>query len=201
MTKKLVLIGFDLEVLELLEDSKLIDIAGYVDNNNTFDELNYLGNDEKFIQSKDKDIEVVLSMDTPNVRAKLYELYKNYIVDIITHSTSNISKRAKIGCGTIIQANTFISTEVTIGKGCFLNHGSSIHHESKIGDFTILAPNSLVLGRVEIGEKCYIGAGAIVKENIVIGDNVVIGAGAVVVNNIPANSIVVGNPAKQYLGV
>jgi len=201
MTKKLVLIGFDLEVLELLEDNKLIEIVGYVDNSNTFDKLSYLGNDEFFIESKDKDIEVILSMDIPKVRAKLYELYKNCIANIIAHSTSNISKRAKVGYGTVLQANTFVSAEVTIGKGCFLNHSSSIHHESKMGDFTILAPNSLVLGRVEIGKKCYIGAGAIIKENIIIGDNVVIGAGAVVVNNISANSIVVGNPAKTYLGV
>ena len=81
-----------------------------------------------------------------------------------------------------------------------MNYSASIHHESKLGDYSILAPNVLVLGRVIIGKNTYIGAGAIIRENLTIGDNVVIGAGSVVINNIENNSIVVGNPAKKYLG-
>lgn len=200
MSKKLVLIGFDLEVLELLENIQSVDIIGYVDKYDMgFENLSYLGDDKKVISENklDDTIEVILSMDIPEVRAKLFNNYRTNISKFIAHQTSVISKRSEIGCGTIIQANTLISANVKIGDGCFLNHSASVHHESKIGDFTILAPKVLVLGRVAIGKESYIGAGAIIKQNIKIGSNVIIGAGAVVVNDIPDNTIFVGNPAKK----
>lgn len=201
MSKKIALVGFDLEVLELLETIESKKIVGYIDKNNlNTKELKYLGSDKDFIKNTYSDIEVVLSMDIPKVRAKLFNFYKDYISKFISHRTSNISKRSKIGHGTLIQSNVLVSAMVKIGNGCFLNHSSAIHHESEIGDFTILAPKSLVLGRVKIGNQCYIGAGAIIKEDTVIGSNVIIGAGSVVLNDIPDNSVVVGNPAKKYLG-
>ena len=190
-----------MEVFELIEDNLCMNIIGYIDRSKIdFEELNYLGDDEEFIKNKNNKTEVVLTIDIPRIRKKLFKLYEKNIFSYISHQTSNISKRAEIGLGSVIQANTLISARVNIGKGCFLNHSSAVHHESKIGDFTILAPKSLILGRVTIGNQCYIGAGSIIKENVKIGDNVTIGAGAVVVNNIADNSIVVGNPAKKYLG-
>ncbi len=197
----MVLIGFDLEVLELLESIEYMNLIGYVDNQKIdFENFTYLGTDEMFVKKINKDVEVVLSMNIPKVRTKLFDFYRNNISSFVAHKSSNISSRARIGLGTIIQANTLISTKVSIGNGCFLNHSSAIHHESEIGDFTILAPNSLVLGRVKIGKECYIGAGAIIKENIIIGSNVIVGAGSVVINDIADNSVVVGSPAKKYLG-
>jgi len=47
-----------------------------------------------------------------------------------------------------------------------------------------------------IGNNVSIYAGAKVLGNINIGDNAVIGANAVVVKDVPANAVVVGNPAK-----
>jgi acetyltransferase-like isoleucine patch superfamily enzyme len=49
---------------------------------------------------------------------------------------------------------------------------------------------------VAIGSDVWIGFGAIVLSGVSIGDSCVIGAGAVVTTDIPANSIVIGNPAK-----
>lgn len=201
MVKQIALIGYDLETLELLESLEWVNLIGYVDRKKVDEEeLTYLGNDDKFLQNIKKDINVVVSVDSPKVRATLFDVYKEHIDSPIVHNTSYISKRADVGIGTIVQANVLISANVKIGNGCFLNHSSKVHHESKIGDFTILAPNSLVLGRVLIGSNCYIGAGSIIKENVIIGSNVIIGAGSIVLNNIPDNSTVVGNPAKKYLG-
>ena len=50
--------------------------------------------------------------------------------------------------------------------------------------------------RPRIGNNVKVCAGAIVLGDIEIGDNVIIGAGAVVTKSIPANSVVVGNPAR-----
>ena len=197
--KRIALVGFDLEVLELLESKKNIEIIGYIDfEKSEITEIQYLGTDNDFMLNH-SDANIVLSMDVPNVRSKLYRIYENQIIDFISHCTANISERSIIGKGTLIQANTLISSFVKIGKGCVVNHNASIHHESSIGDFTIVAPRATILGRVTIGKNCYIGAGSIIKQNINIGSNVIIGAGAVVVNDIPDNITVVGNPAKRIL--
>jgi sugar O-acyltransferase (sialic acid O-acetyltransferase NeuD family) len=199
MPKKYALIGFDLEVLELIETMGCDHFLGYVDvEKKQMDNVFYIGNDNELL-NQNIEFEPVISVDIPAVREKLFNLYHFFFSEYVSHPNSNISERAKIGVGTVIQSGTLISSSVEIGKGCFINHGASIHHEAIIGDFTILAPKALILGRVSIGTKSYIGAGSIIKQNIKIGSNVIIGAGAVVINDIPDNSTVVGNPAIRYL--
>lgn len=198
--KSIAFIGFDLETLELLESNETYNIKGYFDfEKASYDDINYLGDDSQFENISSEIDEVVMTMDSSVLREKLYQIYKDKITSYVFHKSSNISKRADIGAGSVIQANTLVSTYSKIGLGCFINHNACIHHESTIGDFSIVAPSAVVLGRVEIGKKCYIGAGSIIKENVKIGSNVIIGAGSVVVNDIEDNSTVVGNPAKRYL--
>lgn len=78
-----------------------------------------------------------------------------------------------------IGVNCTIYQNVTIGAGKFIN-GNNI---PSIGDNVVLYANSVIIGGIKIG------------------DNAIIGAGSVVISDIPANAIVVGNPARiiKYL--
>lgn len=49
---------------------------------------------------------------------------------------------------------------------------------------------------ITVGDNVWFGAGAIVLPGISVGENSVIGAGAVVTRDVPANVVVVGNPAR-----
>lgn len=49
---------------------------------------------------------------------------------------------------------------------------------------------------IRIGHDVWIGGGAIILPGVTIGDRSVIGAGSVVVRDVPADTVVVGNPAR-----
>ncbi len=51
-------------------------------------------------------------------------------------------------------------------------------------------------GKIKIGNNCFIGACAIILPNVEIGDNCIVCAGSVVANSFPANSVIMGNPAR-----
>lgn len=83
--------------------------------------------------------------------------------------------------GTIVIANCAV-----IGKNVSIYQGVTIGRKfagSRAGVPTI-------------GNRVVIFAGAKIVGDITIGDNAVIGANAVVVEDVPANSVVVGVPAK-----
>ncbi len=97
----------------------------------------------------------------------------------------------------------FITKSEDIGGGLVLWHGySTIIFAESVGENCEIWQNVTIgrahdLGRrPRIGNNVKVCAGAIVLGDIEIGDNVIIGAGAVVTKSIPANSVVVGNPAK-----
>ena len=78
--------------------------------------------------------------------------------------------------------------QTIIGSNCGLKHSTTIgirmNPDGSVGRAPIIGNN------VDIGAQvCIIGA-------IEIGDNVAIGAGSIVVKSIPANCVVVGNPAR-----
>jgi maltose O-acetyltransferase len=105
---------------------------------------------------------------------------------------------------------------IFLGEGVFLNAGCTILDTAtvRIGKGTLLGPNVQIYcaehhkeaaGRqagleiakpVEIGDNAWIGGSAIILGGISIGKGAIVGAGAVVTRNVPANTTVVGNPAR-----
>lgn len=95
-----------------------------------------------------------------------------------------------------------IGTNTVIGEGMLCFHPfATIVNAEKIGThFTV--KNNVTIGNIRKGERPTIGnnvtvnANAVVIGAISIGDNAIIGAGSVVTKNVPADSVVVGNPAR-----
>lgn len=110
----------------------------------------------------------------------------------------NIGEGSSIWYGAVIRGDI---ENIEIGKYTNIQDNSTVHTETniptKIGDYTVVGHNAIVHG-CTVGNNCLIGMGAIVLNQAIIGDNCIIGAGAVVTEGqkIPANSLVMGIPAK-----
>lgn len=132
-----------------------------------------------------------------------------------------LSRLAQWGPGCVI--SSFVKIKITgpfqlgrrvqIASGCFI--GAS-REGLYIGDDVLLGPNCCILTshlnydqlgvplkdqgttpqKVTIGKNVWVGANSIILPGTVIGDDVIVSAGSVVSGKVPANSLVLGNPAK-----
>lgn len=99
-----------------------------------------------------------------------------------------------------------IGKNVVVMPGCLMMSAGGI----TIDDGAMIAANVQLISNnhdlyerqiitckpIHIGKNAWIGAGATILPGITIGDNAVVGAASVVTKDVPANTIVVGNPAK-----
>jgi UDP-3-O-[3-hydroxymyristoyl] glucosamine N-acyltransferase len=109
--------------------------------------------------------------------------------------------------GVIIGNNVEIGALTTVCRGTLRN--TEIHDGAKIDDHVHIAHNVIVKrhafviacaevsGGVVIGERAWVAPNASILNQLHIGDDALIGLGGVVVKSVPANDIVVGNPAKS----
>ena len=99
-----------------------------------------------------------------------------------------------------------IHPAATIGNGFFIDHGMGvvIGETTEIGDYVTLFQGVTLGGTGKergkrhptLGNHVVVGAGAKILGGIKIGDNVKIGANSVVLKSVPANSTVIGVPAR-----
>ena len=90
---------------------------------------------------------------------------------------------------------------IYIGKGSNVQDNAVVHVDKgfpvRIGENVTIGHGAIVHG-CTVGNNVLVGMGAIILNGAKIGDNCIIGAGATVTQNkeIPANSLLVGCPAK-----
>lgn len=205
MDKEVILVGGFHEIIELCESAG-VRIIGIIDGRLKGDFMNYpvLGDDKDAIElfKKNKNIPLVITPDSPQVRIRLFEYYSSigFSFASIISPFARISPHAILGKGVVIQAGVNISSVVCLKDFVKLNVNSNIMHDSIIDSFSTVAPDAVVLGRVRIGKGVYIGANATVLPELQIVDHVTVGAGAVVTHSLLGNGKVYAGVPARILG-
>ncbi len=131
-------------------------------------------------------------------RVEVHEFFESQkiVLSVLVHPTASVASSSEISAGTQILAQALVGSDSIIGKSCIINHRSGVDHECVLGDGCHVAPGATLCGEVRLAANVMVGAGAVVLPRLCVGENTIIGAGAVVTKNVPANSVVVGNPAR-----
>lgn len=184
--------GHGMVIAEIAEESN-IPIEGFVDSDQSKKHvLDY----QVLHQLPEKKVDLIISIGNNNTRKMIVENNPDYSYITLIHPKTSISKRSKIGDGTVVMAGVSINSAVEVGKHCIINTNSSLDHECIIGDYAHISPSAALAGNVEVGEGTHVGIGASVIPGIKIGKWCTIGAGAVIIKDIPDGATVVGNPGK-----
>lgn len=123
---------------------------------------------------------------------------------------AHILPGAVIGEDCNICDHTFIENDVIIGNRVTLKCGVSIWDGIRLEDDVFVGPSATFTNdkfpkskqypdsymATNIAHGASIGANATILPGLQIGANTMIGAGAVVTRDVPANAVVVGNPAR-----
>jgi len=116
--------------------------------------------------------------------------------------------RAQIGTNCNICAQVLIENDVVVGNNVTIKSGVQLWDGVRVEDGVSIGPNATFTNdRFPRAKQPYqqlitvikkgasIGANATILPGITIGENAMVGAGAVVTKNVPANVVVIGNPA------
>jgi acetyltransferase-like isoleucine patch superfamily enzyme len=116
---------------------------------------------------------------------------------------------ARIGADCNICDHTFVESDVVVGDRVTLKSGVFLWDGLRVEDDVFIGPQATFTndpfprsrqpfdGAVTtLRAGASIGAGAVILPGVTIGERAMVGAGAVVTKDVPADSVVVGNPAR-----
>ncbi|QYY36187.1 acetyltransferase [Ruficoccus sp. ZRK36] len=144
---------------------------------------------------------LVCAIGSPAIKAKVCPVLKERGARFLTlaHPTAMVGHNAAVGEGVVLGPYSLVAPDAKVGDFVFLNCYASCGHDASIGDYSTLSPYSGITGFAELGERVFMGSHATVVPGRRVGAGSNIGAASAVVTHLPADSRVLGVPAKPFM--
>jgi UDP-2-acetamido-3-amino-2,3-dideoxy-glucuronate N-acetyltransferase len=113
--------------------------------------------------------------------------------DVVVGAFCFVAAGAVIGAGTRIQSHTSVWDGVELGEDVFVGPAATF---TNVRHARAAFPRAPRWDRTIVESGATLGAGCVLVAPVRVGRNAMVGAGAVVTSDVPANAIVVGNPAR-----
>jgi sugar O-acyltransferase (sialic acid O-acetyltransferase NeuD family) len=205
MKTKLLIFPFNgngIEALDCLTDQ--FELIGFVDDTKEKQGKNNRFGIEVFDRSvleKYKEAKVLAVPGSPTSYMNRHKIIESMGIPgsrfaKVIHKSACVSNYSTIGYNVLIMENVVVKSTALVGDHVCILPGTVLHHDSKIKEYTMVGANVTIAGYTTIGSRCYIGSRTSIINNIEIGENTLVGMGSNVIRSFPANSKLVGNPAR-----
>ena len=158
---------------------------------------------DAFINQADGDTRFAIGCLDGRQRAAIASqlLDANLVPGSLFHPTTNIRMDVTIGEGAIMGPATELTANLSIGKFFFCQGLTYVAHDCKVGDFVTLDRSVGVNGNIFLGDFVHIGNSVVIRPGTLeaptqIGAGARLADGSVVTKDVPADAVVLGNPAK-----
>lgn len=115
----------------------------------------------------------------------------------IVSITSRIASKATLARGCVVGHFSTVGPAVRIGLNSLIMHGVVVGHDSVIEENVVVCAGVCLGGYVTIGTRSFVGTNAVVAPKVNVGSDSFVAAGAACLRDAPANSRLIGNPAKR----
>lgn len=188
-------------LLAIAKKTEEIIVSGFLDDNpksrnQSFLGIPVLGSLQSLPSIPHDGVIVAIGENQTRARIAASLLARQEVLVSAVHPQAVIGTGVRIGAGSMICAGVVVNACTDIGEGVILNTGCTVDHHCVIGSYSHIAPGVHLGGEVIIAECALIGIGAIVLPHRRVGARAVVGGGAAVIDDVPADSRVVGVPAR-----